>query len=63
MKTNRGQRRILVERAVLQKDNPMSDHVRALCDDVEELAVMLELALPFIDQGPLKAKITHALKV
>ena len=63
MKTNRGQRRILVEKAILARHEYFSDDVVALSEDLEEALTLLALAAPYVDQGELKNKITKALKV
>ena len=63
MKTNKGQRKIIREKAVLAKHEYFADDVCAMCDDIDELSALLALAAPFVDADDIRARMNQEVRV
>ena len=63
MKTNKGQRAMILDRAAHCRHEMFADDVIALCDDMTELSALIAEILPLIDAGTLKDKLQQAVRV
>ena len=63
MKTNKGQRAMILDRAAHCRHEMFADDVIAMCDDMRELSELVRQVLPFMIQGSMKDKLQQAIGV
>ena len=63
MKTNNGQRAMILDRAAHCRHEMFADDVIALCDDMTELTALIAAILPLLDAGPVKDKLQQVMRV
>ncbi len=63
MKTNKGQRAMILDRAAHCRHEMFADDVIALCDDMRELSELIRDALDDMTDGAAKTELQQAIGV